>query len=121
MSVILTQIRKYRLDLESFTIFNNQGVGIALFDLISSFIGAYLLEYFFNITKRFNISSSVYYLSVIPIGIIVHLILNTKTFLYEKLIDNSVNIYKILIVVLVIFLTTQINATLVGFVHKLRR
>lgn len=79
--------------------------GIALFDLISSFIAAYILDYLFNvsyllfgkITKNYKI---IYYLSVIPFGIIAHIIFSQKTFLNTQLFSPNLNIYKIILLLL---------------------
>jgi hypothetical protein len=97
MSDIITQLRKYRLDLENKPFLNDESRGVALFDFTSSFLGAYILEKFFNISKRLNINLSTYYLLVVPIGVIVHLLTNTNTFLGGKLLNYQWNIYKIVV------------------------
>ena len=48
---LISNIRKYRIKLDSPTLFNNNNDGIALFDLIGTFIIAYILDYFFNISR----------------------------------------------------------------------
>jgi hypothetical protein len=88
-------IRDYRIDLENYPFFNNKASGIALLDLLTSFIAAYILQDYLAIYFR---NKYVYYLSVIPLGILVHFLIGTKTFLNTRLMDSSFNIYKILII-----------------------
>lgn len=92
---IIQGLRKYRLG------------GIALFDLISSFIGAYILDYYFDLSrllfgKLTNNFKIVYYLSVIPIGVITHVIFSQETFLNKQLFSPDINIYKIIILLIII-------------------
>lgn len=90
----IQNLRKYRLG------------GIALFDLISSFIGAYILDYYFDLsyvlfgklTKNFRI---VYYLSIIPIGVITHIIFSQETFLNKQLFSSDMNVYKIIMMIII--------------------
>jgi hypothetical protein len=114
----LSNLRRYRLDLETFPIYNDQNRGIALFDLITSFIGAYLLDKFFNLSKRLPLCKTnkrlVYYLLVIPFGIIVHHILahlrsmklfpEEFTYLNKKIMSLQPNIYHLLLFVLIIYI-----------------
>ena len=102
---VINMLRKYRIHI------NDKSNGIALFDLISSFIGAYLLDYFFNISntlfgnivKNKNYVKIVYYLSIIPIGVIFHILFKQKTFLNTQLLnDSNLNIYKIIVLILII-------------------
>ena len=80
----IAELRKYRIE------FNDKNSGIALFDLILSFLGAFLLDYFFNISKLLNNFSKnpklLYYLLVIPVGIIIHILTSQNTFLNRQLI-----------------------------------
>lgn len=91
----IQRLRQYRLG------------GIALFDLIGSYIAAYILDYFFNLsyimfgsfTKNYRI---IYYLSIIPIGIITHILFSQKTFLNTQLFSPEFNIYKIIVLSIII-------------------
>lgn len=85
--VSLTDLRKYRVN------FNDQSNGITLFDLISSFVAAYLLDYYyFKMTNK-----TIYYMGVIPLGIVFHILFSQNTFLNSQLFSNeSFNIYKII-------------------------
>jgi hypothetical protein len=104
----MESIRQYRIKLDSSTDFlNNQGKGIALFDLIGTFIIAYLLEPY--ITSFFKIKSETYYLSLIPIGILAHILFKQNTFLNGQLLNNEVNIYKIVLVVLLYYWFKSLN------------
>ena len=102
----MNSLRKYRIDIEHPPFLNSDNTGIALLDLIFSFIGAYILDKFFNISIYFK-NKTVYYLSIIPIGIIFHLIFHQNTFLNNKLISSSFNIYHIIIII--IFISIYLN------------
>ena len=100
-------LRQYRINLDSTDEFlNNQGKGIALFDLTGTFIIAYLLEPF--ITSFLKINSDTYYLSLIPLGILIHYVIKQDTFLNKQLLNNEINIYKIILVVLLYYLYKSI-------------
>ena len=87
-------LRKYRLG------------GIALFDLIASFIAAYILDYYFNLSSllfgRFTKKDKIiYYLSIIPIGVITHILFSQETFLNKQLFSPELNIYKFFMLILI--------------------
>jgi hypothetical protein len=104
----MESIRQYRIKLDSTDEFlNNQGKGIALFDLIGTFIIAYLLEPY--ITSFFKIKSDTYYLSLIPLGVLIHYFVKQDTFLNGELLNNEVNVYKIVLVVMLYFLYNTFN------------
>lgn len=110
----LQVIRKYRIQFESWPIFNNNSFGIALFDLATAFIGAWILDISFNLSSRLPICKNkrfVYYLLVIPVGIIVHHIIahaqsgwklfpNEFTYLNKKLFTTKLNRYHLMLIVL---------------------
>ena len=94
----MNEIRKFRIELNP-PFFNNVGNGIALFDLLGTFLIAYLLEQYFHITAKLNITNKMYYISLIPLGIIIHLLMNQTTFLNTQLFyDPNINIYKIFMI-----------------------
>lgn len=109
----LEELRKYRIELDNINILNSDSRGIALFDLILSFIGAYIIDYIFNLSYFLPCKNKkeVYYLLVIPFGILIHhiiahlrsfptLIPEEITFLNKKIFSLELNIYKIVIVTL---------------------
>lgn len=99
----IQNLRQYRIKLDSTDEFlNNQGKGIALFDLIGTFIIAYLLESY--ITSFLKIKRETYYLSLIPIGILIHVLFKQNTFLNGQLLNNEVNVYKIVLVLMLYYL-----------------
>lgn len=99
----MESIRQYRIKLDSIDGFlNSQGKGIALFDLIGTFVIAYLLEPY--ITSFLKIKSDTYYLSLIPLGILIHHFVKQDTYLNSRLLNNQINIYKIVFVVMLYFL-----------------
>jgi ABC-type branched-subunit amino acid transport system permease subunit len=116
----INSLRKYRIDIESIPFYNEKSHGIALLDLTASFIGAFLLDALFGASNVVPVCKNkrlIYYLLVIPIGIIVHhifahiqAVLNGKpflfpeeiTFLNKKLISLEFNVYKVLVVGLLI-------------------
>jgi hypothetical protein len=98
----MDQIRKYRLNLEELPFLNSNSQGIALFDLLGTFMIAYIFEK--SVLNYLNISRQIYYTSLIPIGVILHLLFNQHTFLNTKLLSNDLNIYKILFLGLFVIL-----------------
>jgi hypothetical protein len=40
-----------------------------------------------------------YYASIVPLGVIVHLLIGADTYLNRKLLSNELNIYKIIILI----------------------
>ena len=105
MNIDITNLRKYRVLLEP-PFLNSIGNGIALFDLILTFFIAYLIEQY--ILPKLKISRLAYYLSLIPLGIIIHLIFKTETFLSKQLFNNTINIYKILIIIMIFMLYKEL-------------
>lgn len=103
----MENIRQYRIKLDSVDFLNNQGKGIALFDLIGTFIIAYLLESY--ITTFFKIKRDTYYLSLIPLGILIHYFIKQDTFLNNQLMNRTLNIYKIVLVLLLYYLYKSLN------------
>jgi hypothetical protein len=107
-------IRKYRIKLDTQSLFNSNNDGIAIFDLSGTFIIAYLLDYFFNISKIFNGYTKnprlTYYLVLIPLGVIIHLLtLKKETFLNSKLFSSDLNVYKLIFAILIVLILYQFN------------
>lgn len=102
----LKNIRRYRFVLEP-PFFNNTGYGIALFDFIATFFIAWLLET--TILPNIQLSRTGYYLSLIPLGIVIHKLTNQNTFLNTKLFDREVNIYKIMVIFIMYRLYLEFN------------
>lgn len=96
MSYSIEDLRKYRIP------FSKEGKGIALFDLFFTFIIAYIAHPFIN--KYMEIPNDKYYMSLIPVGIVAHLIFNQKTFLNTQLFNKELNIYKIIVFLNIIYL-----------------
>ncbi len=104
----IQNLRQYRIKLDSTNEFlNSQGKGISLFDLIGTFIIAYLLEPY--LTSFLKIKRDTFYLSLIPLGILTHVLFKQNTFLNGKLMNNEINIYKIILVVLLYYLFTPLK------------
>lgn len=99
----MDELRKYRLYLEEYPFLNNNSKGIALFDLIGTFMIAYLFETYFT---QF-ISRKIYYTSLIPLGVIIHYIINQNTFLNNKLFNINFNIYKVLFLGLILYIFSK--------------
>lgn len=96
MTCSIEEFRRYRIS------FSKDGEGIALFDLIFTFIIAYIAYPFIN--KYIKTSKDKYYMSLIPIGIVTHLIFNQKTFLNTQLSKKEINIYNVLVLLNIIYL-----------------
>jgi hypothetical protein len=99
------QLRQYRFQLET-PFFNSLGHGIALFDFFSTFIIAYIIEPY--VRPYLKINKSAYYLMLIPLGIITHLIIKQDTFLNNKLFSSSFNIYKLVIILVIFYLIQEL-------------
>ncbi len=102
----IDELRKYRIQLEQINnisnVINDRGEGIALFDLILTFFVAYLLQIILpqNIKNSIGINDITYYLSLIPLGVIVHIIFQQDTFLNKKLFSKEMNIYQIIFIMI---------------------
>ncbi len=94
----IQSLRRYRIQFEK-PFINADNNGIALFDLSSTFIIAWLLEPY--IREYLKITRMAYYLMLLPLGVIVHLFTNQETFLGKQLFSSSFNLYKLLMIVLV--------------------
>lgn len=99
----ITNLRKYRILESPANLFNAEGKGIAIFDLASSIIGFYLIDLFYG-GKLFQQYGYKYYLFLIPFGIIVHLLFSQNTFLNKQLLSSEINIHKILVAILILYL-----------------
>ena len=110
MSDLISELRKYRFRLDNGTnIFNSDNDGIALFDLISSFLAAYLLDYFFHISTyltrvTLHYPILLYYLLVIPFGILIHILFSKNTFLNSQLMSQDFNVYKTILLIIIIII-----------------
>jgi len=101
----INNLRKYRIIIKP-PFFNSIGNGISLFDLILTFFIPYLIEpYILSILK---ISRLAYYLSLLPLGIIIHILFKQDTFLNKKLFTNTINIYKIVIIINIFMLYKEL-------------
>lgn len=106
----ISNLRKYRIKLDDIStkqFLNDTGNGISLFDLIGTFIIAYILEHY--ITSFFKIKKDTYYLSLIPLGVIIHYFTNQNTFLNSHLTNNTFNIYKVILVIILFLLYQSYN------------
>jgi hypothetical protein len=101
----INNLRKYRIIIKP-PFFNSIGNGIALFDLIFTFLIPYLIEPY--ILPKLKISRLAYYLSLLPLGIILHILFKQDTFLNKQLFSNTLNIYKILIIIIIVMLYKEL-------------
>lgn len=102
----IQNLRQYRVVLEP-PFFNNAGYGIALFDLISTFLIARIIEPI--LLPYLKLTRTAYYLLLIPLGIVVHSLTNQRTFLNNQIFNTSLNLYKILIIVIIYKLYLEFN------------
>ena len=101
----INNLRKYRIIIKP-PFLNSIGHGIALFDLILTFFIPYLIEaYILSILK---ISRLAYYLSLLPLGVIIHVIFKQDTFLNKQLFTNTINIYKIVMIINIFLLSKEL-------------
>jgi len=101
----IQQLRQYRIQLET-PFLNSSGKGIALFDLMSTFLIAYIVEPY--IRPYLKINTTTYYLMLIPLGIIIHIFTKQDTFLNKQLFSNSFNVYKLAVIVILFYLSKEI-------------
>jgi len=124
----IAELRKHRLDIESFPFYNDKNIGIALFDVTTAFLGAFLLDKFFNFSNTLSFCKNkqfVYYLLVIPFGILVHHLIahfnsfqkgeffvfpNEITYLNKKLFSLTLNVYHFLLIILIIYIFNICNS-----------
>jgi hypothetical protein len=112
---VINNLRRYRIriDNKDGTFFNSEGKGIALFDLLGSFFIAFLIDYYFHISNYlkdyFDNPIYVYYLLVIPLGIIFHLLFSQNTFLNIQLFSKEMNFYKIILTLILINIIVQLR------------
>jgi len=112
---VINKLRRYRIKIDNKdgTFFNSEGKGIALFDLLGSFFIAFLIDYYFNISaylkNYFYNSTFVYYLLVIPLGILVHLLFFQNTFLNAHLFSKEMNFYKIILTLILINIVVKLR------------
>lgn len=102
----IQNLRRYRFVLEP-PFFNNVGYGIALFDLILTFLIARILEPV--VLPYLKLTRAAYYLLLIPFGILVHLLTKQPTFLNNQVFNKSLNLYKIIIIIIVYRLYLESN------------
>lgn len=91
MDNTLTKLRLYRVNFNG----DGDGNGIALFDLIGTFFIAYLLNKYLDVNNK-----TLYYLSVLPIAVLAHLLVGKSTFLNQHLFSKEFNTYKLLFIVI---------------------
>lgn len=100
----ITNLRKYRI-LESPTnLYNSNSEGVAIFDLVSSIVGFYLVDLLLFRGQLFRTYGYKYYASIIPLGVIVHLSLYQQTFLNKQLFSSELNIHKIIVAIVIVYL-----------------
>ena len=92
----IEELRKYRIQ-AALPFFNNQSQGIALFDLVGTFLIAYLIKINFLTNGLVQIRNDIYFIYVIYLGLLIHVLINQNTFLNTQIFNNELNIYKILL------------------------
>lgn len=97
---MIQELRKYRIQFEN-PFLNSMGKGIALIDLIGTFMIGYILNEYFKITDFFKIKQETYYILLIIFGVVSHLFIKQKTFLNNKLFNSNVNVYKIIFICII--------------------
>ncbi len=103
----IESLRKYRIlkDIKSFEgIINSKGDGIAVLDLAGTLIAFYIIDKFFFKGQMYQKYRYRYYLSSIPIGVVVHKSVSQETFLNNHLFSNEMNIHKVIFIVICIMI-----------------
>lgn len=86
----IEEFRKYRIG------------GVAMFDLILTFFAAYMIDKLVDFKYK-----KLYYLSMLPLAVLSHIIVGQKTFVNSQLFSNEINNVKL--VFLLIFLAIILN------------
>ena len=70
--------------------------GIALFDLVCSYVGVFIFhKYLVGADKPFRSTLQLFF-AVIPFGVLVHMLFGQHTFLNTKILDDpKFNLYKV--------------------------
>lgn len=78
--------------------------GIAIFDLTSAFLGAYILQEKFHLAEMIPVKDSekikLYYLLVLPFAVLCHYYFKIDSFLTRELQSPSTNHYKNIFIVI---------------------
>jgi hypothetical protein len=93
----INQLRQYRFQLNQ-PFVNSKGQGIAIFDFSMTFLIAYIIEPY--IREYLKLTRPAYYLMLLPLGVVIHLLTKQETFLNKQLFNNSINLYKVIMIVI---------------------
>lgn len=106
----IQELRKYRVQLSG-SMFNKESVGIALFDLVLSYVVAYILEKYFVLSESLpgENKKQTYYLLVVPFGVAVHALMSKSTFLNQQLLSSTPNMYQGLLVLMLFNMVRNMN------------
>ena len=107
----LKELRSYRIQFEQ-PFYNSNNLGISLFDLFMTFFIAYLIEPYVRVYT--NLNKQAYYLILLPLGVVSHILTNQHTFLNNKLFDSSINIYKVIMTVIILKLIMELSNSFYG-------
>lgn len=101
-------LRKYRIQFDKSPYINDQSYGISIIDFAGTFIIAWILDKYLNLSTRLNISTELYYASLLPISVVSHILIGQTTYLNTKFLGSEINIYRILFVVYVAWYSSLI-------------
>jgi hypothetical protein len=108
MALIQT-LRSFRIQLDPTSegfILNITNKGMALFDLASTVYVWYLLDQYFGLKHSLHIHSPLkYYLLLVPIFVVTHLLADQSTFLNNQLFYSSKIFYKIAVLLIFALIT----------------
>jgi hypothetical protein len=93
----INQLRQYRFQLDQ-SFLNSKGQGIAIFDFSMTFLIAYIIEPY--IREYLKLTRPAYYLMLLPLGVVIHILTKQETFLNKQLFDKSINLYKVIMIVI---------------------
>lgn len=99
-------LRQYRFQLTQ-PFLNADSQGIAIFDFTMTFLIAYIIEPY--IREYLRLSRPAYYLMLLPLGVVIHLLTKQETFLNKQLFNTSINLYKIIMIIILYKLYQEFN------------
>ena len=86
------EFRKYRIG------------GVAMFDLILTFVAAYIIDKIIDIKHK-----KLYYLSILPLAVLSHLVVGQKSFINSQLFSNEINSVKPMFLIIFLAIILEVK------------
>lgn len=96
----LTTLQKVNIQISTFIAYARRTfrvMDVSMFDYIGSYIAIYIILYVTNTPQKL-----IYYVAILPVAVIVHIIFGQRTVLTKEITNNNVNISKIYLIFLIV-------------------